>query len=483
MFEQKDGSGRKPRQIQLDVLAWIEKHINLGRVLGINAPTGSGKSFIVESLLIEYPGSVALLPTNILMDQYVATYPDRNYVKGKAHYDCKEHPGFSCFDSQELFNSSCPECEYTINKKRALDGESTVFNPMSYYYFKRANKSFFPPVVVVDEAHKLGDMATLLTDISFRKSKYDYPEISNEIQLSTWLNSVLEDILAKLRTNKGKTRDVLIRDKQKIENILWCLAIEPQNFTYYTEKRSYYKTVDEYLVIRSINPPKQIIRELLESKKTVLTSATLLQHKIWELGYNDPFYLDLESPIAAENRPILYRPASVDLTYKTSAKLVADYIKSILAQYPGLNTVIHVSYGWSEKLKLMFPGCFFNTAETKDETLETFKKVGGVWFASGCSEGIDLPGDLCKLIIIPIIHRENIADPVVVKRLAMHRGSQKYDLNSISTIIQQAGRGTRGEQDSCITVIGDRKLPLLITKNRPFTPKSFLKAIKWRLEE
>jgi Rad3-related DNA helicase len=271
----------------------------------------------------------------------------------------------------------------------------------------------------------------------------------------------------------------MIKDKDKVENILYSLSVEPQNFVFQTEKRSYHSTISEYLTIRSVTPPKAILREILSGQKKVLMSATLLHHKIWELGFHNYGYLDLDSPIDTERRPIAYQPASTELNFKSSATLVGNYIHQVLNTYPGLNTIVHVSYAWADKLKPLFPGAMFNDPDTKNETLARFKERGGVWIAAGCSEGIDLPGNLCRLIIIPILSRENVTDPVVVKRLAMHKGSQKYDLNTISTLIQQAGRGTRGEEDYCLTVVGDRKLPMLMVKNKAMVPKSFYKAIKW----
>jgi Rad3-related DNA helicase len=114
--------------------------------------------------------------------------------------------------------------------------------------------------------------------------------------------------------------------------------------------------------------------------------------------------------------------------------------------------------------------------------LEQFKTRGGIWIASGCAEGIDLPGDLCRVNIIPILLYSNPYSPLVKKQLALPLGHLKYELHTIKIFIQQCGRSTRNESDYSTIYVGDTRLPGLIAKNIKYIPESFVKSIKWSLK-
>lgn len=449
----------------------------------MNLPTGVGKSAILRTIQNEFSGSVGIVPTNILLDQYRGTYDDLNYVKGLDQYECKDR-AVSCGDVKASGSTPCKDCPYLVNRARAYDGEATIFNPISYYYYTKSDKYVPPSVVVVDEAHKLTELLMLLTDCTFRKGYYNYPEIENEIQLLDWLELTAFN-LAKLRKTKAesgaKKEAVTIgRQVEKMEMVIRSFKTNPQDFIYYTKTETYFKTTDEYLCISPIRPPRWVIDTILGKGKVVLMSATLLKHDVWDLGIKDFEYLDLPSPIPKESRPVVYMPHTEDMTYKTSAASVAKYIKRVMSTYPDRNTVVHLSYGWSKKLARYFPGALINTPQTKDDVLATFKREGGLWLAAGCAEGIDLPGDECRLTIIPIVLRANPKDPVTKKQVAQPGGWLRFELNAVKTLIQQVGRGTRGIDDHSISVIGDNAFPRLIVKNKALIPKSFMDAIIWR---
>ncbi len=208
-------------------------------------------------------------------------------------------------------------------------------------------------------------------------------------------------------------------------------------------------------------------------------SATLTIDDMWKLGLKDYAYRDFPSPIPKQQRQVLYRPSGFKMNYQTEVTDIVRYIKGILADYPGQNTMIHVSYSWAVKLKPFFPNALSNTPETKTKVLEQFKKQGGIWIAAGCAEGLDLPDDLCRLTIIPLIVLGNPTDPLVKKQMALPGGRLRYEMQAIKTVIQQSGRSTRHEGDYSITVVGDNKFPDLILKNRKFIPISYLESIIW----
>lgn len=485
MFEKLDGSGRPPRAIQVEALSWLKSNWNKSNVLAMSLPTGVGKTFILKTLIDEFKDSAGLSPSNMLLDQYIDTYKDLNYIKGKDHYECKEYSGMSCIDSQEMFNSKCEKCQYTINKMKAFSGKSTLFNPISFFYFKNNEKYHKPGLLVIDEAHKLSDMISLLVDISFKHSKYNFPEIKTTLELISWLKTIRSFLEVAIKNNnRGLRKDVFrkkISELSKIRFCLFSLESRPQDFHFMEEIRPYKGLMDRYLCIKPVVPPKYLINKTLESTKIVLMSATLLEPNLWDLGLSNYLYKDFPSPIPKELREVLYIPAPTKFNYETRVSDVQSYIKTVLERFPDENTLIHVSYAWSSKLKPLFPDGIFNTSTDKEEKIKQFKQDGGVFFAAGCSEGLDLPDNTCRLIIIPIILKNNPNDPIYQKRINLENGRIKAEIDTIQTVIQQCGRASRHEGDKSITVIGDQSFPGLINRTRKFLPSSFLESIKWSI--
>lgn len=489
LFENFDGSDRQPREVQKTVLKWLEQNWH-HKVLAVNAPTGIGKSAILRAIQVQF-GGFGLVPTNVLMDQYTQSYPEANFVKGADNYHC-ESDSLSCADRKAIVGFTCETCPYAAAKEKAVAGKPTIFNPISYFYSDAES----PEVLVIDEAHKLVEMLMLLSGVSFRKGRYAYPEITSEEKLIAWLETVtkgLRELRARYKEQlrdkelEKKTlitlkKDLVVVDQEltRIAFVIRSLNESPESFVFYTEKTKYRGKVDELLHVKPISPTPQLLHTILGSKKLILLSATLLESDVWDLGITDYRYLDVDSPIPVESRKVIYDPAPVDMGYKTSASDIAKWIRVQLDKFPGRNTIVHVTYGWAEKLKPYFPEALFNTSATKNSVLSQFKRDGGLWIAAGCAEGIDLPGDECRLNLIPMIQRGNPYDPVTKKQLARTQGQLKYNLTSIKTLIQQAGRSTRGIDDHSITVVGDNKFGRLIMQHKRYIPKFFLNSIVWR---
>lgn len=449
----------------------------------MNLPTGTGKSAILRAIQLEFPNTAGIVPSNILLDQYKTTYESLNYLKGIANYSCHEQVDYSCQDMKNIDKKPCENCPYQSSRKRALN-ESTVFNPISYYYFTRMRNFERGKILVIDEAHKLINTLMLLVDISFRKGKYDYPKITNEVELLNWLNVLHANlhILAQRYKKSGDASKVIeyTRHIEKLNFLIKSFTEKPQDFVFYEQEATYRNTTDMYLCIKPIKPPKWLLDSIFEGfEKIILMSATLTIDDLWEMNIKDYVYIDMPSPIPKESRQIKYIPSGHQMNYKTEPSDVAAYIKKQLAKYPVQNTVVHVSYGWAKKLRPFFPDAIFNTPEDKDKVLVQFKKTGGLWIAAGCSEGLDLPGDECRLTIVPFIILGNPTDPLIAKQLSVPGGRLRYELNAIKTVIQQVGRSTRGEEDFSVSIIGDNKFPNLIVKNKKFIPISFTEAIVW----
>ena len=449
-----DGSGREPRPLQVEALAWIAERLG-SKPLVIQAPTGVGKSGIARAVQREFGGAI-IVPQNVLLDQYVTTYPDVNALKGQ-----------ECYPPDLV--------QYEANKQRVLDSEPTIFNPLSLYYARVAYD-----VNIVDEAHKLPEMLELLTSSELSYSRWMYPGTS-KAALIPWFEGMSKSCAKAGGHYKGlgDTKSAVERFAKAatFKELAQQFTSNPTHYVTYEEQRKLTTKTERYLIIRPVTVPDKFYRMVRSTPNTILTSATIPRTRAREILGTDNFhYLDLNSPIPKEQRPVLFRPSG--LTSKSTAADIAHWVKKQRSEFSG-NTILHTTYQMGKQLHKYFPDALIHTPETKAATLERFKRDGGLWIAAGCSEGIDLPNDECRLNLIPVLPFSSIGDVVTKARMSLPGGNANYVLNTMIATVQSVGRSTRGEQDHSITVIGDDRLARSIGTVKNQLPKSFLEAIKW----
>lgn len=480
-----DGSGREPRPIQRAALEWLEASWDAADVLALQLPTGVGKSLVARTIQRATRGRI-VVPSNLLMGQYTADYCDVNSLKGAAHYHC-DRAQSSCEDAKE-FNKPCAGCPYQKAKNAALQGASTFFNPMSLYYLRHAQGYRAAEVLIVDEAHNLVDMVMDQAGRAFGEARYGKPTSLDQLAVLTWLQETRDRCatLASryLRQDDKKRYFAMLREIEGLDLLLEAYKDAPQDFAVYQETGALRNKDELYTCVKPTRPPPEMIRRFTEGRKIVLLSATLLRADAETLAAGRSMaYVEFPSPIPAENRRVRYRPIAPQVNYQTSEVLIARWVLGILAAHPGENAIIHATYSMAGRLGKALqdhlPGLIRHTADTKVAQLERFKRQGGVFLASGCAEGIDLAGDLCRVNIVPVLFRLNPTDPVCKKRMAAEDGRRWYDLQTLRTLIQQAGRSTRGPDDKSTVYVGDPALPRLISARRADVPKSFLESLIW----
>ncbi len=480
-----DGTGRTPRQVQVDALNWLADGWETSRIDVIQAPVGAGKSAIARAIQIA-TGAHIITPSNILVNQYHGDFPDVNVLKGKTHYDCR-FSGLNCSEWQDaLEQKPCEGCPYTTCKKAALKGEPTFFNPISLYYTTRHLDWNPPKVLVVDEAHQLGSMILMLTGTRLRKSVYKFDErATNEIFLVEFLRETgrklkkLADMYA--AQNDFKKMSEVSKEYESVTLTRRGLEEDAQNYAIWMEDGLYRGKREVFLNIKPIQPPKFVVNRLMQADKIILMSGTILPMDVKDLIGEDPYrYLDLPSPIPVAARQVYARPVTYPMNFQTDPKKIVASIEEVLKAHEGQNTIIHASYALSRNLAPNFKRpILYNTAETKDAVLDQFKREGGVLLAAGMAEGIDLKGDLCRLNIIPKLMYPNMMDAVVKKRMSLADGKEWFDLQTLKTLMQQIGRSSRSETDFSKTYVLDPQFSRLLVKYKNQLPKSFVESIVW----
>ncbi len=482
-FSKFDGTGRKPRPEQVTGLDFIKENLPKHRVTAIMGPPAVGKTGIARAIQIATGGWI-INPSNLLIDQAIETYPKVNFLKGKTHYRCSS--GLTCQEWVDgCGQKSCHDCPYIASRKRALEGAPTFFNPMSLYYLLAQSKNS-AKVIIVDEAHLLAGMIMKLSSKRFARTDYGLPlECQNEVKLSSWMGKQIDKIhkLVALYQNIGEY-DKVSKCLAEIESLSITklgLDTSPELFAIWFDKQPYRGRFDTFLNVQPIKPPRAIVDALLPSERVVLLSGTLLRSDVEELYEGEEFaYLDLPSPIPIANRPILYRPVSYPMRYDTPPEKIVGTIERDLSDFPGRNTIVHTTYARAQAMLPHFKRpVLCNTAETKLDVLAEFKKYGGVFLASGCAEGIDLVGDLCRLNVSPHFIRPNLRDPVVQKRKALEGGDRWYAMQGLKIAIQQYGRSTRDVSDESVHIVHEPQAKREIEQRSDELPEYYKGAIKW----
>ena len=128
---------RPPRPIQVTALKWLQEQSKKAKYLIMEAPVGSGKSYIgltfsrwlsAQTSAAGRGDSYILTPQRILQEQYETEFKKDFVVPfyGKSNYRCEEK-NTTC-DIGELVKPDCSNCVFSAAKKRAQEAPNTVLN-------------------------------------------------------------------------------------------------------------------------------------------------------------------------------------------------------------------------------------------------------------------------------------------------------------------------------------------------------------------
>jgi Rad3-related DNA helicase len=119
----------------------------------------------------------------------------------------------------------------------------------------------------------------------------------------------------------------------------------------------------------------------------------------------------------------------------------------------------------------------YGNSKQKEEIIKDFKNVtNGVLIGPTLTEGIDLPDDYCRFIILMKVPYPNITSKIVKKKIELF--ADWYNNTTSNIIIQSIGRGVRNENDYCITYILDGCFGNLYQQTKEQYPKYIQDRIK-----
>jgi len=474
----------------------------------LDAPTGSGKSLTAATAQrISGKNVVYICTTKQLQDQLLHDFDYARTLKGRSNYVCLKYknmyPRITAEECTKSEQSGCDyedACPYMIAKSEALRAPLAVLN-MSYFLTEANFVGTFSgqKLTIVDEADTLEEYLMSFVDVTITErilKQLEIPAPKYKTKFESWVDwardviHILEPRLSSLRNELSgtwSTTDInLIREEKRLSRLLAKLKF----FVKEVNKDWVWYPQQSQWSFKPVWISKYADSTFWKhSEKVIMMSATILDYiqvcRNVGLDVNKVTYKALPSPFPKENRPVYldYAAEVTHKTLKTALPKLAAKCQQILEQNPEEKILIHcVTYeiaeylmGALDKRRTMTHGRF-----DREAMLESFKLSRGprVLLSPSMDRGVDLPDDLCRIIVIVKVPYPNLGDPQINRRVhASKDGNSWYAHKTVSKIIQMCGRGVRSKSDWALTYIIDAKFDDIYRDNKRLFPSWFKEAI------
>lgn len=521
------------REGQWDIIREINEAFKSVDVVMLQAPTGTGKSLIGESVRrLQGGNSIYACTTKALQDQFLHDFPYAKVIKGRSNYltesgmlDQFGNPAPSYYRYSSVTCSDCTYdtesgmcrwcstrslCPYVVARDKAEQAELAVLNT-SYLFTvasKIGNSRFLGRnLAILDEADLLESelLGHIEVEISNRRMGVmgiNPPRLKTKDE--AWIEWVTDEAIPKVRAyfkslpdpNDPTTDLTMLRERDSIGELLSRLRqleIElPDGGWIYD---GYDKGDAIFRPIRVGKYGQQILWP--HANKFLLMSATILSADLMaeELGLTGSYTLvDIPSNFPVENRKINVVPVA-DMSFKNREQAWPAMVRGVagvLDRHPDERILVHtVSYELAKYIKaglkddMLFgrrPILTYDNSREKADILNQYKNTpGAVLVAASMDRGIDLPDDLCRVQVVAKIPFPNIKDKRISARMHSVGGRGWYNVQTIRTLIQMTGRGVRSAEDWATTYILDSQFQSNIMGAQYLLPTWWKEALNYRL--
>jgi Rad3-related DNA helicase len=524
------------RPLQIEAVRRIVEAFSRVDVVVLDAPTGSGKTLIGETVRrMMKMRALYVCHSRGLQDQFVRDFDYARVLKGRSNYPTERYPerfiSAGSMAADHLSADDCTwdgdschwcwakaTCPYEKAKHEALSSDLAVIN--TAYLLAEANTAgrfSKRDLIIADEADTLENelMRYVSVEISERRmQKLDwYPpeKVTVKDSWAEWIDIHLPKLKDEIRSypetsddkRVNKERTYLTQLAAKLKYIRDGLD-DPESPWVYTGKGSEGSgRVADHNKGRAVSfkPARvdKVANDYLwrHSKKwlmmsaTVISSSSMLDSLGWSGGYET---ISIPSTFPVENRRVFYMPMGSMAAQRkdgTIPKMVSGIIER-LDDHPNDRVLIHtVSYKLASDLFYGVlkeygdesrPLLVYETSADKEKMLGQYiDRARSVLFAPSMDRGVDLPGDLCRVQIIAKIPFPYLGDRQVNARLHSRGGQEWYNVQTIRTLVQMCGRGVRSEKDWAVTYIMDSEFESRVWgRGRSLIPLWFREAVQWR---
>ena len=489
------------------------------RVLGMPAVYVSTTIDLQDQFVRDFPGAAQIMGRD--------NYPTLNYANA--------YPEVTCSDCDKTngectFCSDAHQCPYERAKGVALEAEFSVLN--TAYFLNEVNHvgrfsdtsydkdgrlvlkpthQMGPRLVVLDEADTLERALMNFIEITVPKGVRERLQIPFPRWKNPSAEHKMEDWGAWLAVTMPKVKREVEEMQKRLGGVPALLQGREPNPLYMRQRKSL-KSLMNLLThlhwmerdlakspeswVRTDNDGESLhfkpiyvapyAEDLLwrHATKFVVMSATIISadHFARDLGLGpeDVAMIDLPSGFSVKRRPIYQVPAA-NVTHKnkdTAYPRLVQMLDDIADQHPSDNILAHtVSYdiaGYVSKHLRRNKSRVITYANSQEraKALELFKQsTGKILVAPSMDRGVDLPDDLCRVVVILKVPYPYLGDRQISARFHDGaRGRAWYTVETIRAICQMTGRGMRHEKDWCITYILDRQFQSIFERSSYLFP-------------
>jgi Rad3-related DNA helicase len=489
-------------------------------VVLVRAPTGSGKSLLARAVAgcaatpgeagpAEPAGAYYTTPQVSQLDD-VAGDPlleDLSIIRGKNNYSCIL-PGETdtpvnqapCAREREFDCQVKHRCPYFSD--RAIAANRSIAAMTLAYFMQTAGSDVFGmrDVVVIDEAHGLGDWAEMYAAIELGPETVppwndvrpdDIGGLDDAVEYAQYLTTICTRGLENLRGNAElDPEEVAKRDRlTKLRSDLrWFIEEyrDPESPTTWVVDQPDGEGTP--VTIKPMNPERYLKHTVWDrGRKFALLSATILNKEAFCAGVGlDPdkvALVDVPHTFPVENRP-LYDVTQGKMTYEhreETLPAIARVLVRIMQRHADEKGLVHChSYAIQEQLaSLLYEFGVESRIRThdkddRDPQLEAWKRSDDpdVFLSVKMEEALDLEGDLCRWQLLCKAPYPNTRDSRVARRLEDDQWGWYYR-TALRTVIQGCGRVVRAPDDYGATYLADSSLVDLFDRARVDMPDWF----------
>ena len=481
-------------------------------VVFIDAPTGSGKTLIGQQVAQRLDTPALYVCTDKqLQDQFVKDFGYARVLKGRANYPTQF--GHATADDCNATSpmSGCMHCDgyatcpYQVAKQQAIAAQMAVLN--TSYFLTEANYvgSFAKQQFVIVEADALE--SALLGFTEFKIPMWVANELSLTVPrkgvhkptLAAWLDDVARQTVSHIGRARGGWEPKILRRwqgfAQDVERVRVELLRDIHAGDNSDDAGRWLRDYDtKVFALKPVMVAPYGAKNLWRhSRKWLLMSATIIStdEMVESLGIPlDAYTVHVPMTFPIENRPVVIAPVA-NVTYKSMDEAVprlAYAIARICEQHPGERVLVHtVAYGLNDRLvdALRHERGFdrkvvtYRRAADREQALAEYRRTpGAVLLSPSMERGVDLPGDLCRVVVVAKVPFPALGDKRVSARVHLPGGQQWYTVQAIRDVVQMTGRGVRSATDHATTYILDRQFVTnLYGRNEMLFPKWWRDAV------
>ncbi len=498
-------------------------------VVLVRAPTGSGKSLLARAVAgcAATPGTAA--PEDPIGAYYTtpqvsqlddvegdALLSDLNIIRGKNNYNCIL-PGETdtpvnqapCVRETDFDCQVKHRCPYFSD--RAIAANRSIAAMTLAYFMQTAGSDVFGmrDVVVIDEAHGLGDWAEMYATIELSPQTVppwtdvkpdEISDLEDALSYAEYLVTICTRGLDIIRGSPELTaEEVERRDKftELRSELQWFIEDyrDPESPTTWV--------VDQpdgeggSVIIKPMDPARYLKHTVWDrGRKFALLSATILNKDAFcaNVGLDPSRVALVEVPhtFPVEQRP-LYDVTQGKMTYEhrdETLPAMARTLVRLMQHHPDEKGLVHChSYAIQAELETLLSEFGVDarirshSKDDRDAQLGTWKRSDDpeLFLSVKMEEALDLEGPLCRWQLLCKAPYPNTRDSRVARRLEDGQWGWYYR-TALRTVIQACGRVVRAPDDYGATYLGDSSLLDLFERARTDMPDWF-KAQVDRMEE